>query len=242
MDGKPFFEFNILEIRDTAVEELKKFSKSSFDLDFILTTASELKYTREIKRIIIEQMQDPTDVFVRFFASNVYSGKLTQTVREQFAQLTKQAFKQVINDQINERLKSALVIEPSTVSQSTPEILSSEGSGTPSNGSQDAETTEEEWEGYHIVRAILREVTTPKRIVMRDVQSYCGILLDDNNRKPICRLHFNAAQKYLSLFDAEKEEKVPISELDDLYKYAERLKAAVVNYDSKGTKSKPTVG
>src|SRR5690606_30050359 len=33
MDNKPFFEFNMLDIRDSAVEELKKFSKASFDLD-----------------------------------------------------------------------------------------------------------------------------------------------------------------------------------------------------------------
>jgi len=242
MDEKPFFEFNIIDIRETAVEELKKFSKSSFDLDFILTTASELKYTREIKRLLIEQMQEPTDDFVRFFASNVYSGKLTQSVREQFIHLTKQAFKQVINDQINERLKSALVTEASTASQTAPDVLSPSGPAALSNGSPTAETKEEEWEGYHIVRAILREVTPPKRVALRDVQSYCGILLDDNNRKPICRLHFNSAQKYLSLFDTNKEERIPIEGLDDLYKYAERLKAAVSNYDSKGMTSKPTPG
>jgi hypothetical protein len=157
MDEKPFFEFNMLDIKETAVEELKKFSKSSFDLEFILTTASELKYTREIKRILVEQMQEPTDDFVRFFASKVYGGKLTQTVREQFGQLTKHAFKQVINDQINERLKSALVTDATTAST---DALSA---AAPAEVSPDISTTEEEWEGYHIVRAILREVTPPKR-------------------------------------------------------------------------------
>jgi hypothetical protein len=96
MDEKPFFEFNMLDIKESAVEELKKFSKSIFDLDYILTTASELKYTREITRLLVEQMQEPTEEFVRFFASRVYSGRMTQGVREQFAQLTKQAFKQLL--------------------------------------------------------------------------------------------------------------------------------------------------
>jgi ubiquinone/menaquinone biosynthesis C-methylase UbiE len=45
MDAKPFFEFNLLDIRDGDVDELKKFSKSAFDLNHILTTASELKFT-----------------------------------------------------------------------------------------------------------------------------------------------------------------------------------------------------
>jgi predicted type IV restriction endonuclease len=112
MDERPFFEFNMLDIKEFAVEELKKFSKSIFDLDYILNTASELKYTREIKRLLLDQMQEPTDEFVRFFASRVYSGRMTQGVREQFAQLTKQAFKQLLNDQINERLKTALASDP----------------------------------------------------------------------------------------------------------------------------------
>ena len=233
MDAKPFFEFNLLDIKESAVEELKKFSKSSFDLDFILTTASELKYTREIKRLLLEQMHEPTDDFVRFFASKVYCGKVTQSVRELFFQLTKQAFKQVINDQINERLKSALATDTTIMDSTASDVLSVAVSVAPSETTSSVETTEEERECYYIVRAILREVTLPKRIAMRDVQSYCGILLDDNNRKPICRFHFNSVQKYLTFFDTDKEEKVSIEGLDDLYKYAERLKAAVAKYDAK---------
>lgn len=189
---------------------------------------------------MLEQLQDPTDDFVRFFASKVYCGKLTQAVREQFNQLTKKAFKQVINDQINERLKSALVTEVNTPTQAAPDAVSPVATTAPSDASSGNDTSEEEWEGYHIVRAILREVTPPKRVALRDVQSYCGILLDDNNRKPICRLRFNAAQKYLSLFDIEKEERIPIEGLDDLYKHAERLKAAVTKYDTKAGAPKST--
>ncbi|HPC03415.1 MAG TPA: type I restriction endonuclease [Syntrophales bacterium] len=235
MDSKPFFEFNMLDIKETAVEELKKFSKSSFDLDYILTTASELKYTREIKRMLLEQMQEPTDDFVKFFASHVYGGRVTQEVRELFSQLTKQAFKQVINDQINERLKSALASDVGTTS---PAATDSSLSAGESKNIDDIETTEEELEGYHIVRAIVRECIPSKRVAMRDVHSYCGILLDNNNRKPICRLHFNTAQKYLSFFDTEKEEKIPIESLDDIYKYADRLRSTVIKYDSKKGKSK----
>jgi hypothetical protein len=98
----------MLDIKESVVEELKKFSKSIFDLDYILNTASELKYTREIKRLLLGQTQEPTDEFMRFFASRVYSGWMTHGVRDQFAQLTKQAFKQLLNYQINERLETAL--------------------------------------------------------------------------------------------------------------------------------------
>ena len=49
MDEKPFLEFNILDFKEQDVEELKKFAKSAFDVDSILTTANELKYTRAIQ-------------------------------------------------------------------------------------------------------------------------------------------------------------------------------------------------
>ena len=87
-------------------------------------------------------------------------------------------------------------------------------------------------EAYFIIKAILREVVDPSRITMRDRQSYCGILFDDNNRKPIARLHFNSASvKYLGIFDAEKNEiKVKLEDLNDIYDYADQLKAAVATY------------
>ena len=234
MDSKPFFEFNMLDVRESAVEELKKFSKSAFDLEKILTTASELKYTREIRRIIIEQMQEPSDEFVKFIASQVYGGRMTQSVREQFAQLTKQAFKQVVNEQINERLKSALASESTPVQSSESNVQVPGGTSeeaTSTDQTSNAVTTEDEMDAYYIIRAVLREIVDVKRISMRDVQSYCGIVLDDNNRKPICRLRFNATQKYLGLFDDQKEDRVPIDQIDDIYRYVGRLKNTVLRYE-----------
>jgi hypothetical protein len=96
-------------------------------------------------------------------------------------------------------------------------------------------TTADEWERYHIVRdrpGHSARLVPAKRIAIRDVHNYCGILLDDNNRKSICRLHFNSARKYVSFFDTEREERIPIDEIDDLYKYAGRLKAAVARHDT----------
>lgn len=227
MDSKPFFEFNLLDVREQDVDELKKFTKSAFDLDGIMTTASELKYTREIKRILTEQVQDPSEDFVRFFAAQVYTGKITQSVREQFKEMTQRALRQFINDRIQERLKTALATE-------TSQAVSEEQ--TPNKAVEEAHeqkivTTPEEWEAYYIIKAILREIIAPERIKIRDQQTYCGILLDDNNRKPLVRLWFNSSQKYISLFDAErKETKVPIAKIDELYQLAERIKAAAALY------------
>jgi hypothetical protein len=238
MDAKPFFEFNMLNAREQDVEELKKFTKSAFDLSGILTTASELKYTREIKRIMAAELQTPSDEFVKFFAGQVYSGRMTQGVREQFAQTTQRALRQFINDQINDRLAAALGTESRITVQEEQIAVITAPPAAPLEADTKVQiepgtvTTAEEMEAYYIVRAILRELTDVKRIVIRDKQTYCGILFDDNNRKPICRLWFNSAQKAISFFDGpeRKEEKVVIKEIDDLYKHADRLRATVQAY------------
>lgn len=66
------------------------------------------------------------------------------------------------------------------------------------------------------------------RVVARDTKSYFGILLDDNNRKPIARLHFNTSQKYLGILDQDKAEtRHPIAPLEDIYQYADEIRRTV---------------
>lgn len=229
MDEKPFLEVDLLDIDENVIPELKKLTKSSFDLESIINAAGELKYVSQIKRILHTQLNNPEDDFVKFFASRVYDGMLTQKVRESFQILTKKAASQYINDQVNERLKSAITgITPAVVEAPT-ETQQSEDDEQ--KDESEIITTLEELEGFHIVKAITRAVLEAPRITHRDTKSYCGILVDDNNRKPLCRLHFNRTQKYIGLFDLEKNEtRHPISTVDDIYSFADILKATAALY------------
>jgi hypothetical protein len=93
--------------------------------------------------------------------------------------------------------------------------------------------TKEELEGYYIVKSILREVIAPERIFIRNKQRYTGIILDNSNHNPICRLYFKNPQKYIALIDEEKkEERIKIDAVDDIYRYADRLKISVSYYKS----------
>jgi hypothetical protein len=229
MDEKPFLEFNILDFKDQDVEELKKFAKSAFDVETILTTANELKYTRSIQNILAEWMNNPSEELIRLVvtSADLLGGKrFTPAVKEQFAPITKRAFQQLIGDRINDRLKVAMAPDPVVTTEdsvSTPPATDAQ--------TEDVRTSLEEVEGYHIVRAVLREVVDPRRVVMRDAQSYCAVLFDDNNRKPICRLRFNNTSRLqLGIFSGKEEEKVALSDLMDIYKYAEQLKATVTSY------------
>ncbi|VVO44036.1 type I restriction endonuclease [Pseudomonas fluorescens] len=232
MDEKPFLELDLLDIDEYSVPELTKLTKSAFDVDSIINAAGELKYVSQIKKVIASQVSKPDDDFVKVFASRVYDGVITQKVREQFHELTRKALGQFLNDQINDRLKSAMsgALQPtlSALPVSGPSALEAEAR----DEAERVLTTLEELEGYHIVRAVVRSVVDAKRIVQRDTQSYFGILLDDNNRKPICRLHFNRTQKYIGIFDEEKvETRHPISSIDEIYEYSDRLKKTVGYYE-----------
>jgi len=229
MDEKPFLEIDLLDIDENIIPELKKLTKASFDLESIINAAGELKYVSQIKKIIHTQLNNPEDDFVKFFASRVYDGILTQKVRESFLNLTKKAASQYINDQVNERLKSAITGIPPISAESQNEAIS-EDEDTQKDDS-DIVTTLEELEGYHVVKAITRTVLDASRITQRDTKSYFGILVDDNNRKPICRLHFNRSQKYIGLFDIDKNEtRHPIGTVDDIYSFADILKATASLY------------
>jgi hypothetical protein len=231
MDEKPFLELDLRNLRPEVVGRLQHLTKEGFDEARLLETASELKYKSEIKKLLARQLSDPDEAFVRLLASQVFPGRFTKAIKDQFAQIARDAFAEFIRERVQQRLKDAL-------SRAAGEE-SADPEGAPDAGpAEDAEieTTAEELQGFYIVKGLLRQTVDASRIVYRDVRSYFGILLDDNNRKPLARLHFNGRQKYLGLFDnAEKQEdRIPISSLDDLYGYSDRLRATVGFYESEG--------
>lgn len=235
MDEKPFFEFNILDFKERDIEELKKFAKATFDLETILTTANELKYTRAIQTKLAELMVSPSEEFVRLVSSELIgSRRFTPTIRDQFTLITRRAFEQLIGERINERLKGAMTPASLSVPESTETITTHEVTSEVSRGQTESlvVTSAEELEGFHIVRAILRGIVPTKRVVMRDAQTYCAVLLDDNNRKPICRLRFNNRDKLrLGLFNDKKEEEIVVLETpDDIYNYTVKLHTVVASY------------
>jgi hypothetical protein len=225
MDEKPFFEFRIDDMKDVQVEKLKEFHKSYFNLDSIVNTASELKFMSELRNLIVKEISEPTDEFTRYFAKAVNPSIVTPKVLEQFRGLVKRSFAQYINDAINERLKSALA----TDQQKADEIAKEELITTEEENK--VQTTADEMEGFYIVRAILCAKVKVTRVAYRDQQTYFGILLDDNNRKPICRLHYNGKKKLVSFFNTGKEEKVEIQSNSHLYEYASRLIGIIDQYE-----------
>ncbi|WP_084422086.1 type I restriction endonuclease [Henriciella litoralis] len=219
MDQRPFLQFDIERIDSALSMELGKFQKSKFNVDNILRTASDLKYISALKSQFLDELDTPSDELVSMLGKRVYDGRFTGAVHDQFKGLIKRSINEVIQSRVKDRIRSAL------------DFSNDSGADEDEATESDVVTTPEEMDGFRTAVAIAAAVIDPDRIFMRDQKSYCGVLVDDNNRKPLVRLWFNSdTTKYLGLFDGEAEEKVRIDRVVDIYNFADRIRASAKKY------------
>lgn len=229
MDDKPFFSLQLDAVRKHDLKTLESFTKAAFDIDKIVSEAGNLKLQSLVYKELLAEFQSPSDEFVRLVAARVSPGRVTQQVKDIYKALIVNAVASLIRDRVNERLTSALT--------------ASNPSEEPSNGEEvGAEatfTTEEEVAGFNIIRAIGARVVDPKRIIMRDAKSYCAVLLDDNNRRTIARMHFNSpTARYLGTFTGKDETRVPVSGPIDIYKNEAAILARIQELGGSGASAK----
>jgi hypothetical protein len=229
MDEKPFFEFIISDISDGQIEELKKFHKHYFEIDKILNTASELKYINEIKAVLANELRTPSESFTKHFVSQIYPGRATEKIMQQFNEYVKKSCSQLITDIITERLKTALIKETESPSKESAEsIIETE---QPLDDKK-IETTVEEMEAFFIIKSMLRSKVDINRLSYRDAQSYFSLILDNTNRKPICRLYFNGNKKIIATLDSDKKEvRNELKSLDDIFNFESQLITTIESYN-----------
>jgi hypothetical protein len=229
MDRKPFLSFNVQSVDEKTIQELSKFHKDNFSVDGILEAAGRSKNTKDAADFIRAQLNEPSDDFVKIVAKSFYDGAMTKAVIDNLRPAIKGALDEVIKDRISERLNVAF---PPLESVEDKHTIREEVEDKPSS---EIVTTEDELQAFMIVRAIAVQFMPIERVTMRDSKSYCAILADDNNRKPICRLYFNSKTNYqIGIFDERKEEiRHKISHVSDVYKHSKAIAEAVQTYCEK---------
>ncbi len=240
MDAKPFMEIDLLNFDERSLPELQKLTKETWDLDSVLSSAETLKFVRAIKMYIAEDVTSPSDAIVRFYASCCYDGKLTSKIVEIFRPIVKRAFAEHISDQISKRLNSLRVAEEEVISTPMAQDINNEAVQEDCDGIITYNT--EEW-GYITVRTLLSKYVESSRIYMRDQKTYCSILLDNNNRKPICRFynfkHWEEGMEnigenaYILILTQsnDKGERFDLQFVDDIIPLEEKLHDAVKRHD-----------
>lgn len=228
MDSRPFLEINLLQYDKINYNEFAKFAKSNFNSENIRKTADILKCSHAIRSVLLSEFASPSDDFVRmvFKKMDCCGGFFTERVKDKLTPLVKSAIETIINDKVKANLDIAL-----KNTQKTQEELAEQQS----EGKEDEDggilTTQEEIDAYNIIKAIATEIIDPARVGIRDAKSYCAILLDDNNRRPICRLYFNHPErKMISIFETSQEEKIPLAGLSEIFKMKQRVHNAIQRY------------
>ena len=217
MDDTPFFEIDLTNLKNSQIDELKKFHKSYFNVDQILSSASELKYLNSFNSILKREFTDPSPDFVKFLGKQIYDGRLTDKIIEQFTSLIKKAIGSYINGHVSDRLKAAMKNEEDAAKDDEEKIETDETG-------KSIVTTETELQAYYIIKAIITKVVPADRIVFKDSIDYFAVNID-HIYKNVCRLYFNSPENLRIAFRTEdkKEERIRIEALDDLYMYSDRL-------------------
>lgn len=248
MDEKPFLIIDMLDLSDADIEQLKKFHKSYYNESDILSTASELKYTTEIKSILNREFVSPTPDFVKFFLKQVYDGQATQKVVEQFTPIVKKSIASVVNDIISDRLNVAIKSGEQTDVPVNNENAPQEMENVLPDGivAMDKDsgivTTQEEIDAYNIIRSILRKSISADKIVYKDFKSYFAIGIEKPSYWWICRLSFGNRKKSI-IFpteDYKSQEKYDIESIDGIFECIDKLEQAfsIANKELEAYKSK----
>jgi len=224
MDGTPFLNIDLLDLRDSDIAELKKFEKTSFDVENIINTASDLKYCGMIKQFLKAEFSSPSDEFAKLILSTgIYSGRFTQTIMDKFKPIVKKSITQYINELVNDKIKNALNIDGEAIPQG--EIVDDIPEAPETDG---IITTEDELQAYYIVKSILGEVVDINRVTYKDTVSYFGILIDGKVTRWICRVFLKENVQYIIIPDGNENIKYPLENISDIYKLADALKKRTI--------------
>lgn len=220
LDSEPFLRINLNDLRDVYTDELVKFSKDTFNVESIVSTANELKYLTSIRTLLKQELDSPSEAFVTFLLKqeSIFSGRVTSKVVEQFTPFVKNAFNQLISDLISERLRNALVKESTAGTEKSTPVVEPTVEET---AESKVVTTPEELEAFFIVKSILRKDIDGSRISFRDSQTQFSVLLD--GKTTICRLRLGEKKKSITIPSNGKDLTYVLDSIDGIYAYSDEL-------------------
>lgn len=221
MDETPFLIINLENLKDRDFGEIRRFAKDSLNLDEIKNIAKTYLYHSKIKEILKNQIENPDDKFVEFFARQITDKPMRQNVLDEFREYVKKTLENIIADEVRERLNK-MQEQVQVQIQGNEKIETTEEKQPPKENEESAiVTTEEELQAFYIVQAICAEQNIDlNRIVEKDTINYFNVLLDGKVTKWICRFYFNNLAKKTISFPLENEKsQIAIQNINEIYKH-----------------------
>ena len=239
MDKLPFLEFDMLNLHDYMIAEIKKFHKDVLDVDDVLSTAEELKYSNAIKDLYSTQLKQPTESFIVYMLSEIYSGKKTQPVIDKFKPIVKKALNDFISEMMTDKFSKYVKEQKKTAEGSVETNVAADVNIKPDTSSEKDTVTSIQIEAFNIIRGMLSDSIDIDKITYRRTETYLNILYEDNARKWIGRLRLEGKNPTIAIPDNNKKEvRYPVSNINSLCEYKTKLLNAIEMYSStsKGTK------
>jgi hypothetical protein len=222
MDKVPFLVVNFSKLKESDLKNLLKFKKENYHEKNLCNIALDLHYLPAITEAFKELFKKPSDDFIAaLFRFALPEKKITPTIQSKLPDIVREAIRNAIMEMT---LKGVEGFQSTTI---IPQQENFEKLGD--------QPTLEENEGYYIVKAILHGVADPSRVAIRGFKYNCGILLDNSQNRPICRICFREKEKYVIVYDnlEKKENKFKIENINDLFKFGDHFKKTVMFYDKK---------
>lgn len=199
LDPEPLLDVDFADLRAIDSSGFEHIASGSFDLVALAAGAASRKAREAIVRSIGDEFADPSEIFIEAIAQRLAASGLIRP--EDLQELVSKVTVPLVN------LVGSRPPQDSTLSAPEQTVLDENA------------MTNDETLAFHIVKAIGARHISPERVVARPAKSYIAILLDDNNRRPIARIHFKSQSvKHLGTFTGDnKETREKISGPTDIY-------------------------
>lgn len=231
MDEAPFLEINLLELRDEQIAKLQHFTKENFDKDAIYDSAEGLKNEAQIRQIIKDEIENPSEELVKLIlGKGVYNRAKTQAVIEKYTPIVKNAFDYIIKEMLNKKIETAFANSENTSSSLSAD---NEEANIEEGNESKIVTTQEELDSYYTVKAILSKHVNVERITYKDTETYFAIILDEHITKWLCRIYIKKNKKYIAIVENGEQIKYSIENISDIYGYADKLVQRLQSLDMK---------
>lgn len=159
----PFLVFDFNEINDALIENLTKLHKNNIDIKELLEEAAEFYFLEKFSTAFSLELYNPSDDFIKAIFNRMNGKRMTDPIKEK----------------IREKINS------NSIQKALKKVIEEESK----NGNLII-TTAEELKIYHTIKTILthKKEIDSNRIHYRDQKNSFNIIVDDNNKKIICKI------------------------------------------------------
>jgi predicted type IV restriction endonuclease len=192
---------DLLDFDRAMLAWLRKLARRSLDLDGLHALTLEPAGPAALASALAELLEGPDPEFVELVYRRAGGGELAPEQRARVSEAVARALARI--DEPEPEPASPIMAEASL---GGPRALG----GSEAQEMVAAEmiiTTAEELAGYAIVRELVGDLLDDTRIGYRDRERFFGVIIDDDERRTLCRLHFNRVHKYIGIFSSPQSEK-----------------------------------